>query len=150
MLAEEVFVQQFRLHWFGVREKSQCFTGKLNQMFEDHGIMDGIVDSFAPSERAVAGDEHTGTVQWIATVKGFDDDVAGIDFVIVSNFASVQSASAGDGPMKIIGVSRAESRNGSATLCPGRGKQAVGVNDAAYPAKSAIENKMSVSIRAGL
>ena len=122
MLAEEVFVQEFGLHWFGVREKTQGFTGELDEVFEDDGIMDSIVDSFAPCERAVAGDKHAGTMQRIATVKGFDDDVASVHFVIVSNFPRVESASAGDGSVKIIGVGSAESGNRSATLCPGGGK----------------------------
>src|SRR5262249_26809988 len=95
-------------------------------------------------------DEHPGAMQRIATSKGFDDDVAGIDFVIVSDFASVQSPGAGDRSVKIIGVGCSEGGNGAATLRPGRGEKAVGVNDAANFSKRSIEDEVSVSVRAGL
>src|SRR5689334_2390624 len=85
-------------------------------------------------------------MQRIATVKSFHDHIAGIYFVIVSDFASVQAARAGHRTMKIIGVGCAQSRDRTATLRPGGGKKAVGMNDAANLAKSAIENEMSVSI----
>src|SRR5262249_1166240 len=121
-------------------------TGKLNQVFEDDGIMDSVVYGFAPCERAVAGDKHAGAMQRIATGEGFNDHVAGIDFVIVSDFATVQAGGAGDRSVKIIGVGRAESGNRSATLRPGSGKKAVGMNDTANLAKSPIKYEMRFSI----
>ncbi len=150
MLAQEVFVQQLGLHGLCVREKSQCLAGEPDQVLEHNRVVDSIVQSPAPGERTVAGDEHAGTVQGIATSKGFDDYIAGVHFVIFFDLASVEPSSARNGPMKIIGVSGAESRNRTATLRPGGGKKAVGVNDATNLTKSAIKNQMSVSIRAGL
>src|SRR5580765_3049331 len=116
VLAEEVFVQQVGLHGLRVREKAQGLTGELDQVLEHDGIMDCVIHGFTPYEWAVAGDENAGAMQRIATGKGFDDDVAGIDFVIIPDFASIQAARAGDRTMKIIGVGRAESRDGAATL----------------------------------
>src|SRR5262249_9687652 len=77
-------------------------------------------------------------------------DIAGIDFVIVSNFAGVQPTSAGNLAVEIIGVGSAESRNRTATLCPGSSIKAMGMNDPTDFMKRTIENKMSCSIRAGL
>ncbi len=89
VLPQEVFVQQLGLHRFGVRKKTQRFAGQPNQVLEDDRVMDSVINRLAPGERTVAGDEHAGTMQGIAPGKGFDDDIAGIYFVIISDFASV-------------------------------------------------------------
>lgn len=150
MLAEEVFVQQFGLHRFGVREKAQRFAGQPNQVLKNDGVMDSIIHGLTPGEWAMAGDEDAGAMQGVATGKGFNDDIAGIHFVIFFDLASVEAPSARNRPMKIICVSGAKSGNWAATLRPGSGKKAVRVNDAANLAKSAIKDEMSRSIGAGL
>lgn len=150
VLAEEMLVQEVGLHGFRVRKETQRFASKANQMLKDDRIMDSIIDSFAPGEGAVAGNEHARTMQRVTASKSLHDDIAGVHFVIISDFARVKTTGARNRTVKVIGVCSAKSGNGSATLSPGGGIETVRVNDPANLAKSAIKYEVSFSIRAGL
>src|ERR1051326_3614641 len=119
-------------------------------MFEDNGIVNSVVHSLAPGKRSMAGDEHAGTVQRVAAIEGFDDDFAGITFVIVFDLTRVETPGTRDRTVKIVGVSGAEGRNWAAALSPGGGKKTMGVHNATDIRKSAIEDKVGRSIRARL
>ena len=86
VLAKEMFFQQMRLHGFGGGKKAERFASEFDEMFENDGIVDGLIHGSAPGEGTVAGDEDARAGKGIALRKGFDDHVAGAGFVVVSNF----------------------------------------------------------------
>jgi hypothetical protein len=89
VFAEKVLVQEFGLHRFAVRKKAQSFASKANEMFQDDGVVDGVINSLAPGKRTMARDENAGTMQWVAAIEGFNDDFAGVRFVIIFDLAGV-------------------------------------------------------------
>jgi len=124
-----MLVQQYLLHRFYGRKKTQGFSGQPSEVFEDNGIMHRFLHRFAPGKRAVAGHQHGRTVQRVTPGKGPGNQPASIELVIVFNFSLREQAGAGHRAMEIISVGGAQGRKRLAALGPGRSMETVGVHN---------------------
>src|ERR1051326_561655 len=93
-------------------------------------MVDGFGNGSAPGEWPVMSHQDGRTTQGIAAGKRFDDDVAGIFLVIRLDSLAPQEARTRNRAVKIVGVSGSERRQLATSLSPGRGKEAVRVDDA--------------------
>lgn len=150
MFAKEMLCEQMRLHGFGGWEKPQRFAGELDEVFENDGIMNGLMHRRAPGEWAMAGNEHPGAGEGISARKGFDDDIAGTGFVMVLDFVFAEQTGAWNGTMEIVGVGGAERREVAAALGPGSGEKAMSVGNATDVFESAIKDEMGRSVGTGV
>src|SRR5260370_38157780 len=55
VLAKKMLIEQYLLHRFGGRKKTQGLTRQPDQMFKDYGVMHRFGHRFAPGKRAMAG-----------------------------------------------------------------------------------------------
>src|SRR5664279_3979485 len=74
---------------------------------------------------------------------------SGILFVIGFNLVASKCTTNWDGPIKIIGVSCPQTRNGKFGLCPNRSKARMGVNHAANTFESFVNFQMCWCVRRG-
>src|ERR1035441_6300764 len=86
VLAGKVLVEQDGLHRLELRVKTQRFTRKAGHKLKHYGILHGLRRVPAPREGAMAGDQDRGVVPRIKLLETFDDDLAGIGFVISLDF----------------------------------------------------------------
>ena len=65
--------------------------------FEGDGVFEGFFGGAAPDEGGVAGDEDSGHFVGVEVggVEAFDDDFAGVEFVVGRNFGGGELAGAG-------------------------------------------------------
>src|SRR6266581_2296615 len=83
VLAKKMLIEQYLLHRFGGRKKTQGLACQPDQMFKDYGVVHRFGHRFAPGKRAVAGDKDCRAGQRIAPGKGLHDHLAGAGLVIV-------------------------------------------------------------------
>src|SRR5215470_16462431 len=79
--------------------------------------------------------------------EGFDDDVPSIFLVSMGDLCLAHRMSYGHRTMKVIGMSRTETRDGLARLRPRRRVLGVGMRDSADVWKGLIKDQMSRQIR---
>src|SRR6266567_1744510 len=131
MFSKKMFVQQYLLHRFYGRKKTQGFPGQPGQVLQDHGIVHRVLHRFSPGKRAVAGNQNRGTIQRVTTVEGPNNHPASIELIIVLNFTLREQAGAGHWAMEIVRMRSPQSRKGPAALRPSRGQETVRVDDTA-------------------
>ena len=116
MLTQVVLIQQFVLHRRELWRKLAREQTHIGALFQYHGVMHRIGGIFSPGERAVRiapvppgfvpGSTH-------APFEGFNDHFAGLVFILTVDLFCGHQARAGDGSVKIIGVSSAQAGRSS-------------------------------------
>src|SRR5262245_37627945 len=128
-----MLVEQYLLDGLCGSKKAQGFASQFGQVLEHGSMMDCFLDGCPPSERRVAGHQNGWTGQGIAFGKGLNDGSSGIGFVVGLDLAWAQQPGAGNVPVKVIGVGGSQRRQWLTCLCPSRGEQTVGMDNAADP-----------------
>ncbi len=111
MLAKKMFVQQRRRHRLNLPVDGKCFGGQLRDEFQHRRIMRRVSNVGAPRERSVTRNQHGGMPQRVHAFEPFDNHATGVQLVVRFNFPRRESACAGNFPVKIISVRRAQSRD---------------------------------------
>ena len=119
--------------------------------FEGDGVFEGFFGGAAPDEGGVAGDEDGGHIVGVegGGAETFDDDFAGVEFVVGGNFGGGELAGAGDGAVEVVGVGGAEAGDFAVGLGEGGGVEGVGVDDAADVGEVLVEVEVGGGVGGG-
>jgi len=92
----------------------------------------------------MAGDENTrhGSRAESTLLKGFDDHLAGIEFIVFGDFGFTQVAGAGYITIEIVGMGGAKGGQVEIGLGPGRRPARMGVDDAADFRIAAVQGQV--------
>jgi hypothetical protein len=151
MFAEVVAVEEGLGNPGVVGDESQGVVRHFCYGFEDYGVVGGFVGVTAPGEGGVAIDEAGGYGQWVDVVllKVRDDGLAGLVDVAAADGFVGEGLGAGDGAVEVVGVGRAEGRDGKAGLGEAGGELGVGVDDGADGEELAVEEGVGVEVGGG-
>ena len=116
MLAPEVLVEELLLDRFEVGLELKRHQRHLRDALDGDRILQRLRHAGPPGKRRVPVDENAGKVGWIAVPHCFHDDVAGLPFIIRGDLAWPHLAGDGHLAVEIVGMGRAEYRNGAAGL----------------------------------
>ena len=107
-----------------------CKMRQFRDGFQNHRVLRRFGYRQAPGERGVIRDEHGRHFDWINTFEGARDEVAGVFFVGLGDFAVRHRIGYRHCSTKIVGVGRSEAGNWPPCLGPGRRVFGVSVGDA--------------------
>src|SRR6266478_5401864 len=73
VLAKKMLIEQYLLHGFRGRKKTQGLARQPDQMLQHYGVVHRFGHRFAPGKWAVAGHQDSRAGQWIAPGEGLND-----------------------------------------------------------------------------
>ena len=115
--------------------------GHFGYLFQDYGVVDGLVGVFAPGEGAVVLTEDAGHGFYVQVFKMIGNETAGVGLVVFQ-LGRGQTAQAGNFAVDVVGVGGSVSGDGAPGLGPAGGPGGVGVHDAADLRERPVELAM--------
>ncbi|ABJ03065.1 conserved hypothetical protein [Escherichia coli APEC O1] len=152
MLTQVVLIQQFVLHRRELWRKLAREQTHIGALFQYHGVMHRIGGIFSPGERAVRMHQYRRDLCRVQPTlfEGFNDHFAGLVFILAVDLFCGHQARAGDGSVKIIGVSSAPGGEIKSGLRPDGGVARVGMHYAANLRKATVKRQMRWRVGRGL
>src|SRR5579862_6656007 len=151
VFAKVVAVEESLGDSFAGSFEGEGVVGHFGDVFEDYGVVGGVVRGASPGEGGVAVDEAGGDGKRVdfALFEVMDDGCAGLVDVAASDGFVGEGWGAGDGAVEVVGVGGAERRDGETGLGEAGGELGVGVDYGSDGGKFAVEKRVGVEVGGG-